>query len=62
MILSRDTIKALTERVRYKAQVRRLREMGIPIKALRPDGSPVVLQTHLMDGHPEPSRPRVRDA
>lgn len=46
MILTPEEIAELTDKVRFTAQARVLKDMGIPYR-LRPDGSIVVFRVHL---------------
>jgi hypothetical protein len=46
MFLTCEEVRALTKRVQYSAQVKALRTMGIEHRA-RPDGSLVVLRSHI---------------
>ena len=46
MFLSKEELAALTGKERPKAQARALTRMGIPHRT-RPDGSPVVMRTHV---------------
>lgn len=57
MFLSEGDLKQLTGKQQRSAQVRALRSMGITHK-IRPDGFPLVAQTHLLmslDGLPKES-------
>lgn len=45
--LTDEELIELTKRRRRAAQIRALQEMGIPIRAVRLDGSPVVLRSAL---------------
>jgi hypothetical protein len=54
MFLSKDQLYELTGKRRPKAQARALDAMGIPYRR-RPDGSPVVLRTHVeLEARPAP--------
>lgn len=46
IFLNEDELIELTKRVRYSAQIRALRFMGIDYK-VRPDGSVAVLRSHV---------------
>ncbi|MGB9109376.1 MAG: DUF4224 domain-containing protein [Telluria sp.] len=46
MFLSKDELKALTNRIQYAAQIRTLRAMGIQ-HCVRPDGSVAVMRSHI---------------
>ena len=55
MILNRAEVVELTGRVRYRAQVRVLEQMGVPFKQ-RLDGSIVIVRVHIQPRAPEPER------
>lgn len=46
MFLERDELKALTQRVQYKAQARMLRSMGVEFRT-RADGTLAVMREHV---------------
>ncbi len=62
MFLSEDEVRALTKRKQRRAQVRALRAMGIDHKT-RPDGSPVVLRSHVESelGHDVKGKPAAKE-
>jgi len=55
LCLTKEEIRELTQKVRYAAQVRALSEMRVH-HTLRPDGSPVVLHSTLMELMGTPKR------
>jgi hypothetical protein len=61
MILSAETLQALTGKQRRSAQVRELRAMGIPHR-LRSDGTPVVLEADVVASRATPAakQPKLR--